>query len=280
MQQKGSLASVDIRMPESDQVTRMDRTRVPVPKFGDNFESYMANVEVWKLLCGLPKSEQGIMLWYNLPDDHSSDIKAKIFNEVGVVKLKAEDGLDTFVAAMEEAFKPEAEVKAYEVFVDFFVDLKRKPEEKIKDFIVRFDKLSNVAKKHNMSLSPTVLGLKLLHDAGLSPTDKKLVMSEVNFQRPEGVYKEAKLGLAKYLTDSTGLAEATGGIKLEQGLVSKEVEEALVSRGWVKPAGRDRGNNSDKLFLCGCRSKSSKILHIVPSTPHLPKQKQILKTNI
>ena len=77
MQQKGSLASVDIRMPESDQVTRMDRTRVPVPKFGDNFESYMANVEVWKLLCGLPKSEQGIMLWYNLPDDHSSDIKRK-----------------------------------------------------------------------------------------------------------------------------------------------------------------------------------------------------------
>ena len=117
-------------------MTRMDRTRVPVPKFGESFESYMANVEVWKLLCGLPKTEQGIMLWYNLPDDHSSDIKAKIFNEVGVEKLKAENGLDTFVAAMEEAFKPEAEVKAYEVFVDFFVDLKRKPEEKIKDFIV------------------------------------------------------------------------------------------------------------------------------------------------
>ena len=230
-------------------MTRMDRTRVPVPKFGESFESYMANVEVWKLLCGLPKTEQGIMLWYNLPDDHSSDIKAKIFNEVGVEKLKAENGLDTFVAAMEEAFKPEAEVKAYEVFVDFFVDLKRKPEEKIKDFIVRFDKLSNVAKKHNMSLSSTVLGLKLLHDAGLSPTDKKLVMSEVNFQKPDGVYKDAKLGLAKYLTDSTGLAEATGGIRLEQGLVSKEVEEALVSKGWVRPSGRGGrggGGNSGK----------------------------------
>jgi len=190
-----------------EQATRMDRTRVPVPKFGASYESYMANVEVWKLLCGLPKTEQGIMLWYNLPDDHSSDIKAKIFNEVGVEKLKSEGGLDTFVAAMDEAFKPEAEVKAYEVFVDFFVDLKRKPDEKIKDFIVRFDKLANVAKKHNMSLSETVLGLKLLHDAGLSPTDKKLVMSEVNFQKPEGVYKEAKLGLAKYLTDSSGLAD-------------------------------------------------------------------------
>ena len=236
-------------MNGAERATRVDRTRVPVPKFGESYESYAANVEVWKLLCGLPKTEQGIMLWYNLPDDHSSDIKAKIYNEVGVEKLQAEDGLDTFVKAMDEAFKPEAEVKAYEVFVDFFVDLKRKPEEKIKDFIVRFDKLANVAKKHNMSLSETVLGLKLLHDAGLSPTDKKLVMSEVNFQRPEGVYKDAKLGLAKYLTDSTGLAEATGGIKLEQGLVSREVEEALVSRGWVKPAGkggRGGGNNGKR----------------------------------
>ena len=236
-------------MNGAERATRVDRTRVPVPKFGESYESYAANVEVWKLLCGLPKTEQGIMLWYNLPDDHSSDIKAKIYNEVGVEKLKAEDGLNTFVKAMDEAFKPEAEVKAYEVFVNFFVDLKRKPEEKIKDFIVRFDKLANVAKKHNMSLSETVLGLKLLHDAGLSPTDKKLVMSEVNFQRPEGVYKDAKLGLAKYLTDSTGLAEATGGIKLEQGLVSREVEEALVSRGWVKPAGkggRGGGNNGKR----------------------------------
>ena len=231
-----------------EQATRVDRTWVPVPRFGESYESYMANVEVWKLLCGLPKTEQGIMLWYNLPDDHSSDIKAKIYNEVGVEKLKAEDGLDSFVKAMDEAFKPEAEVKAYEVFVDFFVNFKRKPVEKIKDFIVRFDKHANAAKKHNMSLSETVLGLKLLHDAGLSPTDKKLVTSEVNFQKPEGVYKDAKLGLAKYLTDSTGLAEVTGGIKLEQGLVSREVEEALVSRGWVKPAGRGGrgGDNNGK----------------------------------
>ena len=56
------------------------------------------------------------MLWYNLPDNHSSDIKAKIYNEVGVENLKAEIGLDAFVAVIDEAFKPEAEVKAYGSF--------------------------------------------------------------------------------------------------------------------------------------------------------------------
>ena len=137
-----------------------NRIKLNPPKFdANNYEGYVAEVTVWQKLCGVPKAEQGILLWYNLPSDHSSDIKAKIYNEVGVTDLSKEDGVDKFINAMNEAFKPEDEVKAYDVFVEFFVDMKRKPEEKIKDFIVRFDKLSNVVKNNNMELSQTVLGL-------------------------------------------------------------------------------------------------------------------------
>ena len=39
------------------------------------------------------------------------------------------------------------------MFVEFFVDMKMKSEEKIENFIVRFDKLSNVTKNNNMELS-------------------------------------------------------------------------------------------------------------------------------
>ena len=99
---------------------------------------------------------------------------------MGVTDLSQEDGVNKFINAMNEAFKPEDKVKAYDVFVEFFVNMKRKPEEKIKDFIFRFYKLS---KNNNMELSQTVLGLKLLHDAGLSATDKKLVISEINFKK-------------------------------------------------------------------------------------------------
>ena len=233
------------------QVVQVSLTRVPVPQFkSDNFEGYIADIEVWQLLCGLPKSEQGIMLWYHLPTDHHSDIKAKIFNEVGTAALSSEGGVVAFLKAMNEAFKPEDEVKAYNVFVEFFMDMKRKSDEKIKDYIIRFDRLANVAKKHNMELSNTVLGLKLLHDAGLTPMDKKLVMSEINFKEKETVYKEAKSGLSKYLTDSTGLAEPTGGLKLESACVAK-IEEALVAKGWHKagPGGRGAGGGGDQLSV-------------------------------
>lgn len=99
-------------------VVRMDRTRIPVPKSGKNFDRYISNIEVWRGLCGLAKKEQDIILWYILPDNHISDIKVKIYNEVGVAVLKEEGIVENFITVMNEAFKQEEEVKAYEVFGD------------------------------------------------------------------------------------------------------------------------------------------------------------------
>ena len=55
---------------------RRDRIKLNPPKFyANNYEGYVAEVTVWQKLCGVPKEEQGILLWYNLLSDHSSDIK-------------------------------------------------------------------------------------------------------------------------------------------------------------------------------------------------------------
>ena len=81
-----------------------NRIKLNPPKFdANNYEGYVAEVTVWQKLCGVPKAEQGILLWYNLPSDHSSDIKAKIYNKVGVTDLSKEDGVDKFINAMNEA---------------------------------------------------------------------------------------------------------------------------------------------------------------------------------
>ena len=84
---------------------KRDRIKLNPPKFDpNNYEGYVAEVTVWQKLCGVPKEEQGILLWYNLPSDHSSDIKTKIYNEVGVTDLSKEDGVDKFINAMNDAF--------------------------------------------------------------------------------------------------------------------------------------------------------------------------------
>ena len=45
------------------------RTTVQCPKFdSQNFELYLNKVEAWKVLGKVPKSEQGLELWYALTE--------------------------------------------------------------------------------------------------------------------------------------------------------------------------------------------------------------------
>ena len=94
------------------------RMKVLVPVFKsekESYEGYLANVEVWSQLCRLPKAEQALMLWYSLPDDQVSDIKTKIYNEVGLDNLKNDNGAQRFKDKLNEAFKPEAQRKVYDI---------------------------------------------------------------------------------------------------------------------------------------------------------------------
>ena len=135
---------------------------------------------------------------------------------------------------MNKAFKKQDEVKIFEVYTDFFENMKRKDNEKINDYINRFDKNAILAKKYKMELPSTVLGLKLLANAGVSAADRKLVLSEVNFSTENEVYEKAKQGLAKYAADMNKCENKIEAIKLDSALTAEE-EEALIARGWNRP---------------------------------------------
>ena len=71
-----------------------ERIKVPIPVFAADhtgFDAYMKEVRAWRRLCGLPKEDQGVMLWMQLPREHASDIKAKIEAEIGFNDLEKED---------------------------------------------------------------------------------------------------------------------------------------------------------------------------------------------
>lgn len=228
-------------MPGDDQqVVMVERsTRVPTPTFSaDSFKTYMEEVELWREVCDVPKAKQGIMLWLQLPRDDASDIKELIMSKVGKDELKKATGIDKFIEAMNEAFKPSDEIRDMEIYRDFYKKMERKADEKISDFINRFDKCANLAKRHDMDLPPKVKGLKLLDDAGLSEQDTKLVLTEIDFNEKEEVYKKAKKGLAKYMKEGSGQSQSAP-IKLE--VLTAADEEALVAKGWVKPGGGGRG---------------------------------------
>ena len=104
--------------------------KIQPPVFSSSaFESYMEEVTIWRELCGLPNNKQAIFLWYQLPRDDPSDIKAKIMNEVGLDSLKSDVGITKFIEVMNNSFKKQDEVKLFEVYTDFFEHMRRKENE-------------------------------------------------------------------------------------------------------------------------------------------------------
>ena len=57
-------------------------------------------------VCGLDKNKLGTVLWLKLPRDDPIDIKELILAKVGPDKLNSNEGLNKFLEAMDEAFKP------------------------------------------------------------------------------------------------------------------------------------------------------------------------------
>ena len=81
--------------------TTMGTTRILTPVFSeDKFRMYMEEIEVWGEVCGMPKRQQGMFLWMNLPRDTPSDIKESISASLGITELKKETGIDKFIDAM------------------------------------------------------------------------------------------------------------------------------------------------------------------------------------
>ena len=162
--------------------------RIPTPQFSaENFRTYMEEVSLWKEVCELPEEKQGIVLWLALPRDHPSDIKELILAKIGDEELKKKTCVEKFIEAMNEAFKPSDESRELEIYTEYYVKMKRKEDEKVSDFVNRFDKAANFAKRHKMDLPTKVKGLKLLHDAGLTEQDMKLVLTEIDFKKKEEV---------------------------------------------------------------------------------------------
>ena len=63
---------------------------------------------------------------------------------------------------MEDTFRQTEELHVFEVYKDFFKDMKRKEKETITEFLMRFDMLANQAKKLEMDLPPLTKGFWMM----------------------------------------------------------------------------------------------------------------------
>ena len=112
---------------------------------------------------------------------------------MNLTKLNAEDCVTVFKNYMDKLFKKDDQTEAYVCYV-LFDSFRRKPKQKLQDFLIEFDKLYNRSASRDMKLPSTVLAFKLLDAAGLSKTERSFVLTGMDFSKKEQLYEQAQEG--------------------------------------------------------------------------------------
>ena len=74
---------------------------INIPVFIDNSERYRIELEAWREITDLPKAKPGIAVALLLPSESSSGIRDKVFEQLTITDLKAENGFETLLAFLE-----------------------------------------------------------------------------------------------------------------------------------------------------------------------------------
>ena len=222
-------------------------TNVKVPVFDSvkkPYEYYVKEIDFWVAACKVPKRQQGVLLAYELPQDDPSGIREKLFSEIDLASLNADDGVQVFKDYMDGMFKKDELMTAYETHAEFHA-FERKKDQKLQDFLIEFDKLYNRSAQYDMTLSSSVLCFRLLDKARLSDSDRQLIMTGIDYSKKDTMYEQARTALRKFKGDNFVKKSNESDIRLESVNISslaeptEDVEEALAAMGFYRHNNRD-----------------------------------------
>ena len=168
-----------------------------------DFETWLSEVKLWKMSTANVnwlKDCHAAILTLRLPE--SSEIRRHIIETLKPEEMAGDDGWNAVIKLIEEHYKMDDVAGSFSVWRDFR-KLERQPEQTIDQYILSYDRFMNLMKRHKMDLPPMIHGLNLIYSSKLSDNDLKIVMREVDNDKPEDMYKDAKKSLKKYLGTSS-----------------------------------------------------------------------------
>ena len=190
----------------------MATCKLDVPRFisgKKSFELYKQELLGWKELTKLEKKDQGLYVALTLPDGDESQIREKVFETMGIAKLKVETGLDDLLVFMQNHLGVDDLTDAWNKYVEF--DDVRRGDESMSQYISSFDMKYQRVKSKGFVLSADILAFKLLRCAMLTTEEHMLVMTGLNFESKDTMYTDAVKALKKFKGESVGSGSGSNG---------------------------------------------------------------------
>ena len=204
------------------------------------YSRWIDEVKAWQALTDLDEKKRGIAIALSLPEDGQNSIRDKVFSELTVDQLNADDGVTKLIQFMDKIFKKDELSEAYEVYVDFD-RFRRSKVSSMEDYVIEFEKLYNKSKKFKMELPQPVLAFKLLECAELDMKDRQLVLTGVDYGQVDTLFKQMASSLKKFFGQQASESSASIGIKVESACIS--TEEANYAGSRFNRSMGFRGNN-------------------------------------
>ena len=180
-----------------------------------DYELWKLETQAWTVVTDFSKEKQAVAVALNLPERDKRKIKEKIFGELGLNALNSENGMNNLFEFLDRYLLEDEVMSSWRRFEDF-EKFERKHGQNIKDYVDNFDLKSSKVERLHVKLPSEILALKLLSKANLTESERMIVLTGVNFNDKENMYRDAKNSLTKFMGDWSEEQDRIGlDVKLE-----------------------------------------------------------------
>ena len=153
------------------------------------YSRWVDEIKTWQALTDLDAKKRGIAIALSLPEEGKNSIRDKVFSELTVDVLNADDGVEKLILFMDKIFKKDELSEAYEAYTDFD-RFRRSKVTSMEDYVTEFEKLYNKTKKFKMDLPQPVLAFKLLEYSELEMKDRQLILTGVDYTKVDTLFTQ------------------------------------------------------------------------------------------
>lgn len=178
---------------------------------GQRYEQFDVEVDAWSKCTDIPINKRALALVLAMPDK-----KTEILEGITVANLNKEDGVATLLAYIKKNYGGDELENTLDVYEDFR-SYQRTGEQTIADYCAGFEQRKKRIEAKGIKFPEEILAFEVIRNAKISNSERKLVLTGLDFSKKDEMYKNALSSLRKFIGKSfCGVRESfDSGIKVE-----------------------------------------------------------------
>ena len=148
---------------------------------------------MWSAVTEVDKKKQGNLIALSLPNESKfgNNLKERVMERLSVSDLSCDEGLTKLVKFLDEELASDA-TDLIGKWDDWF-DYVRKADQSMEQFISEYEVLVSRLESAGQKLSQEVKGFALMRKAGLTDLERTLILSRLDLEKTDTIYKDIKI---------------------------------------------------------------------------------------